>query len=129
MTRWVDQTTFGFPGGNCFSACVAGLLGLELAAVPYFMHDDEWWEGFEAWLLPHGLFPLCLSIPKDGSWAPVGVHILSGLSPRGTGPKDLHSVVACGKEIIHDPHPSRAGLVDRRDVVILAQLDPWQEPA
>ena len=34
--------------------------------------------------------------------APVGYHILSGKSPRG---EFLHSVVANGEDIVHDPHP------------------------
>lgn len=42
----VDQTTFGFPGGNCFSACIASLLEMPLDDVPYFMHGD-WYDAFQ----------------------------------------------------------------------------------
>ncbi len=38
----VDQTTFGHPGGNCFSACVASLLEMSVDQVPYFMGHDDW---------------------------------------------------------------------------------------
>lgn len=37
----IDQTTFGVPGGNCFSACVASLLELSIDDVPYFMGDCD----------------------------------------------------------------------------------------
>ena len=129
MTRWVDQTTFGFPGGNCFSACVASLLGLDLAAVPYFMDDeDKWWDFFSSWLRPHGMWAVCFELKRDG-WVPEGLHILSGTSPRAEKPEDKHSVVADGRRIVHDPHPSRAGLASRDDVILLIPLDPWKEPA
>ncbi len=126
----VDQTAFGFPGGNCFSACVASLLEIPLEEVPYFMGDSleddggAWWERFAEWLRPHGFWPLCFKASRDG-WTPAGLHILSGKSPRElANPKALHSVVARGSEIEHDPHPSRAGLVSRDDFVILVPIDP-----
>ena len=111
----VDQTVFTVPGGNCFSACVATLLELPLDRVPYFMGDfDEpdgvWWERFARWLAPHGFYPLNFGCPPNGDWYPRGEYILSAGSPRGDFD---HSVVAIGREIVHDPHPSRAGLVRR----------------
>jgi hypothetical protein len=124
----IDQTTFGFPGGNCFSACVASLLEIPLDDVPYFMGDDvagddKWWEKFGAWLLPRGYYPLCFELKDD--WRPVGLHILSGKSPRElANPKALHSVVAERERVVHDPHPSRHGLLDQRDVVLLIPIDP-----
>lgn len=117
-----DQTTFGFPGGNCFSACVASLLHLPLDDVPYFMDGDGWYERFQSWLAPHGCYALAFNL--DAGWTPAGLHILSGKSPRDLNGGALHSVVARGKEIAHDPHPSRAGLLSRDDVVILIPLDP-----
>lgn len=114
----VDQTTFGAPGGNCFSACIASLLELRIEDVPYFMDSSRWWEDFETWLLPLGYFPLL--VPLDGEWAPPGLHVLSGTSERGA----RHSVVARGREIVHDPHPGRAGLVTRDRTVVLVPLDP-----
>lgn len=130
MTRWVDQTTFGFPGGNCFSACVAGLLGVELLDVPYFMDEGEgWFERFNEWLQRrHRYWALCFKLAEQGKWRPDGLHILSGRSPRGKGPEDYHSVVADGDRIVHDPHPSREGLLTHHDVVLLVPQDPWKEP-
>jgi hypothetical protein len=119
----VDQTTFGFPGGNCFSACVASLLEIQLDSVPYFMADDEWFQRFSDWLAPQGLWPVCFKL--DGAWRPDGLHILSGKSPREPeNPDALHSVVARHDHIVHDPHPSRGGLLRRDDIVLLVPLDP-----
>jgi len=130
----VDQTTFGFPGGNCFSACVASLLELPIDEVPYFMHTDDdpngekWFDRFEAWLRPYGFWAIFLRLagPND-DWAPAGWCILGGQSPRaraGREDDDLHTVVAFGREVRHDPHPSRKGLVDVRDCMVLVPLDP-----
>jgi hypothetical protein len=120
----VDQTTFGVPGGNCFSACVASLLELPIGAVPYFMHHgDGWWDAFLAWLAPRGLDALCFELPASGDaavWYPRGFHVLSGKSPRGD---HTHSVVARGRDVVHDPHPDRTGVETRHDVVVLVPLD------
>lgn len=53
-------------------------------------------------------------------------RIVSELSPRAAelGETWQHSVVARGTEIIHDPHPSRAGVLSHDDVVVLVPFDP-----
>lgn len=123
----VDQTTFGMPGGNCFSACVASLLELPTSDVPYFMGNtekegEEWFGRFEKWIKPHGFYPVIFELLDGNKWRPSGLHILSGKSPRGDFP---HSVIADGEEnIIHDPHPSRDGILSRDDVVLLVLFDP-----
>ena len=121
----VDQTTFGAPGGNCFSACVASLLEIPISEVPYFMGDEkdwgvkDWFQDFLAWLRPRGWW--AIPIPLRNGWKPEGLCILSGKSPRGDFD---HSVVARGLEMIHDPHPSRAGLDSHKDVVVLVPIEP-----
>jgi hypothetical protein len=122
----VDQTVFTVPGGNCFSACIATLLEIPLERVPYFMGDfqerpDAWWDRFLAWLLPHGLYAINIACPPDGEWHPLGEYILNAGSPRGDWD---HSVVAVGRKIVHDPHPSRAGLVrlERQQATIILPL-------
>lgn len=123
----VDQTTFGSPGGNCFSACLATLLEVPLAEVPYFMDaGDAWLEQVQAWLRPRGLYAVPVVAGDD--WTPAGLCIISGTTERSRKPEDLHSVVARGSEIIHDHHPSRAGLLTRKDVILLVPLDPANLP-
>lgn len=102
----VDQTTFGQGTGNCFSACVASVLELAIADVPYFMGaGDEWFSEFVAWCAKR-------QIDVDFSTAfpaPAGAHVIvGGTSPRTGGG---HACVALDGAIVHDPHPDRTGLV------------------
>lgn len=119
----VDQTTFGHPGGNCFSACVASLLELSIADVPYFMDEpaDEWTKRLDAWLAPRGFYAVHFNVdPKycdeEKAW-PKGFYILNGKSPRGD-----HAVVAHGRETVHDPNPKRDGLVSIDGMTLLVPL-------
>lgn len=121
----VDQTAFGVPGGNCFSACVASLLHLPIEAVPYFMGADNWVEAFADWLRPRGFYPIFLKLGLTSAdrWRPCGLYILGGTCVRGA-----HAVVARGGEIVHDPHPSRAGLDTFEDATVIVPLDPADRP-
>lgn len=114
----IDQTTFGEGLGNCFSACVASILELPIDDVPFFGADELWWTRFSEWLEARNLYAVCLK--HRAGRAPVGYHILSGKSPRG---EFLHSVVAKGDDIVHDPHPSRANILDRTDCIIIVPMD------
>ena len=116
----IDQTTFGFPGGNCFSACVASLLELNIEDVPYFMGEENWFEEFKKWLRPRGYWAICVPL-NNNNWEPEGLCILSGKSPRGDFD---HSVVANRLEMIHDPHPSRDGIESKVDVIALIPIEP-----
>lgn len=119
----IDQTKFGGVEGNCFSACVASMFELPLERVPFFMvHGDKWYSVFAEWLGHRGEYPVCL--PLRDEWRPTGLYILSGTSPRGSF---LHSVVARGHEIVHDPHPSRAGLLSIVDAIMIVRIDPMNE--
>lgn len=119
----VDQDVFTVPGGNCFSACVASLLELPLADVPYFMgqtDDHDWLGELNTWLAPRVLYALCLTF--GGDYELPGLFILGGQSPRGDW---CHAVVARGRgEVVHDPHPSRAGVLSLEDATLLVPLDP-----
>lgn len=116
--RPVDQTKFGVPEGNCFSACVASILHLPLGDVPPFCKYEDWWERLNAWLRTRGFYAMVLRYSDD--MPPNGFHILSGKSPRGDF---QHSVVARGIEIVHDPHPSRAGIETRADQIVILPID------
>lgn len=120
----VDQTTFGHPGGNCFSACVASLLELQIGDVPYFMDETKgkWHDQLDAWLAERRLYALHFRIDdrsvydKEELW-PKGFFILNGRSPRGD-----HAVVARGNAMVHDPHPGRDGLDSVDGFVLLVPL-------
>jgi hypothetical protein len=117
----VDQTTFGAPGGNCLSACVASILHLPIEDVPYFMSNDidgkAWRQKLSTWLKARGFYPMFL-----GGWAKIpGVHMVTGRSPRNVG---THCVVAIGDVIVHDPHPSRAGIKRATQKIMLVPFEP-----
>lgn len=137
----VDQTRFGFdasvaPPGNCWASCIASILGVPLENVP-----DEaatWKEGLtsrsswriyepivHAWLRDRGYVILQITLPDDFEF-PGGVEpycIMSGPSPRN--PEYDHAVVAKGKTMVHDPHPSKAGLLPgNRTYEFFVSIDP-----
>jgi histidinol-phosphate phosphatase family protein len=114
----IDQTKFGMPEGNCFSACIASILHVQLSDVPAFCKYEDWWERFTVWLKERGLWAVPLKYNEE--FPPAGFHILSGKSPRGDF---QHSVVALGNDIVHDPHPSRVGIETRVDQILIIPID------
>lgn len=129
------QTTFGGldavpeERGNCFSTCIACLLGIDTALVPNFCGlygEREWMVQANRWLSEKGLLlvhfqgadPLA-SIPEYQEHATM---IASGLSPRG----HKHSVLWRNGKLLHDPHPSGAGLVEvptEFELVVVSDLE------
>ena len=125
----IMQTRFGFPNehdlspdeppGNCYQACIASILGLELKLVPDIA--DCWlpgrpmkeiWERYFKrlleWLSEFNLTTVEVSLQNtEPDWLPC-YEILTGESPRANF---KHSVVGWNGEIKHDPHPDNTGLV------------------
>ncbi len=104
----VIQTEF-FPGGNCFTACLASILELSLDEMPPIEKGD-WFVPVHNFLRPRGLaiiqVPFChvnYLIVHDNLY-----YIASGRSPRH---KCLHAVVYCMEELVHDPHPEGGGIL------------------
>ena len=125
----VRQEIFEDGKGDCLRACVASILDLPTGAVPNFIEETpvgvldvarEWLEARgkkTVLVLIEG--PAKLYVGHDDS--PV---ILTGESPRvnGAGTPKQHAVVGMpdgfGFRMVHDPHPSNAGLVGSPDVVL-----------
>lgn len=80
------------PHGRCFPACLASILELPEAAVPGYE------DGVYGWLARRGL--RYETVPVDAP-APVGWHIIEGLSPRG----GQHAIVGLNGQPAWDPHP------------------------
>ena len=116
-----DQTVFaggesGEPG-NCWAASIASIVGFPIHIVPNFVAKPLWLLETQRWLNSYGWGLVKIPWPKCpfGGQFPPSVVVLSGWGPRGVG----HSVVGrveldkegiASLRIIHDPHPSRAGL-------------------
>ena len=111
--------------GDCFRTSIACILDLPIDSVPHFVQEQcdggrSWRDSLLAWLEPQGLSVVELDIANVGKeaygeawlWIVAGGHcVISGISPRSPDKKGLHSVVGLNGEVIHDPHPTRAGLV------------------
>lgn len=118
----VDQTQFAGQGagGNCVQASVASILELSLSEVPHFLEiapePVQWEFAMMDWLEERGIG----FIRREGEWIFDGYYLASGPSPRGVS----HMVVYHDGELAHDPHPSRAGILEVKRTWVLAPLDP-----
>lgn len=124
-SQFVDQSLFGGMDvppeqrGNCFPACVASLIGYTLGSVPHFyaIHPDNQAasnRAIRAWLSAQGYGVICLDWVDAVEWGlnfEGSVVIVSGKSPRGPHEHAvLGRINGAGWELVHDPHPSRAGI-------------------
>lgn len=101
--------------GDCASAVIASLMELPLSEVPFFAESKHgWWFWLNEWLERRGWVIEHVKradLPMAPVWA-------SGKSPRGFE----HAVVWEGGpngRVVHDPHPSRAGISDPGDFHVL----------
>jgi hypothetical protein len=113
----VDMTIMHDPPaahGDCFRCVIASILELPPAEVPHFsaLSSDSAEERrlVREWLAPRGLYYFEIEWEVDAlkNWKTEldFHHVLSGISPRGI----RHACVGFAAEVIHDPHPSRAGI-------------------
>jgi hypothetical protein len=125
--RPVVQTTFGYPLGNCYAACVASLLEIPLESCPVIPAGADWNGIWDAWFAARGIARVCFSL-GDGSWVPKGYAILSGISPRvmfdENNERVHHCCVGLNGELVHDPHPDQSFLEGVTMADILYPLDP-----
>jgi len=111
----VDQEFLHLPNigqqGDCLRACIAMVLELPIGVVPHFaqLHQESgpFWNAVYDWLEERGYSWRWLTSQNALQFGVDQCSIISGPSPRGNG---YHAVVGVGRIIIHDPHPSRAGL-------------------
>ena len=102
--------------GNCFSACLASIMDLDISEIPNFaqLHNDtgEWLDAFFEFIRNYPKFELNGSghkIEELKNYPGVdGYVIVCGSSPRGF--KAGHSVIYKNGEPFFDPHPDNTFL-------------------
>lgn len=96
--------------GDCQRACIASLLELPREQVPHFLHDNcdykEFNKRVNGFLAQHNLAEIVMPYVYRRVLKAHVHHMMYGRTERGT----YHAVVALNGKIVHDPHPSRAGI-------------------
>jgi len=120
----VMQTEFD-DNGNCFEACVASILELDISEVPSVSDEFAWFQIMDKFVSKYGYGLLLLSkhdISQSEVWYEKAYVIVSGQSPRVEG--RLHSVVWQNGKMIHDPHPDGIGFKgEPEDYIIFVALN------
>jgi hypothetical protein len=105
--------------GDCQRAAIASFLDMTVESVPHFLDGDPGIDIFNArlreFLGPKGLN--LFAIPFDCDIENV-LRTVGGINPGvpymlvGESPRSVNHVVVCQDDaMIHDPHPSNAGLI------------------
>jgi hypothetical protein len=126
----VDQTRFGHGAGNCLAACIASLLDLSIDQVfdiPEGGKDPDYWGIVDRWLTERGLGLAYVTVRKEGDDERLGATVRippdAHYMAWGESPRNLsHSVIYRSGELIHDPHPSRDGILRVENIAFLVRL-------
>jgi len=123
----VQQTIFDDTYGDCFRACVASIFEFPIEEMPNFWEQtqdvSEFWKLNNEWLVKNKGFK-CPSFQLSMD----DMHVIEDLlcvacakSPRG----DMDHAVVWNNGLIHDPHPSNAGLAEEPDTfTMFIPIDP-----
>lgn len=119
----VYQTIYGEEKGNCFAACVASILELNIEQVPDFLgeYGDRWMYGLNEWLEQFGLAAITVAFQDDDP------HIKKGYACAGirtpTGSK--HSVVYKDLKFVWNPQKGWEDYdAEPEDYTFFVVLDP-----
>lgn len=119
----ITQTEFYDPdnpaSGNCVEASIATILDISLQSIPKLIPPNcdviTFWDNVDDFLMTVGM-RLKLWHSKD---YPPGRYLVSGPSVRGCS----HMVVYEDGQLLWDPHPSRAGVLEVRYIHTLEPLN------
>lgn len=118
----VYQTKFGKPEGNCFPACLASILEIDIDQVPNFHEGNGvWYKKYREWFNKYDLSLVAIMNWEGQEDACPQVYaIVGGLGPRGL----QHSTVYFGLDMVHDPHPEGGGVKDITEWIYLVPKFP-----
>jgi hypothetical protein len=104
--------------GNCLQAVIASVTEKSLEEVPHFaaMADDVWFDNTCNFLNEHGFNIYDCEI-EEVPHVKENYVLVVGKSPRGVS----HVVIYQNGQLVHDPHPSRAGILDITWSAVLTQ--------
>lgn len=122
--RWHKQTVMYDPAnpgfGDCTETAVACILGLPRSWVPSFRGGEDGavaqHDNMQRFVESMG-FAL---VRVGGNCVPHCLYLAIGPSARGCS----HVVIMRAGELIHDPHPSNAGLTEIYHIYLLVPADP-----
>lgn len=114
----VDQSIMHDPAngqwGDCMRACIASLLALPILDVPHFNEGGprglEFDRRVRDFLAQHGLIEVRIHSKTSQAHVIQGTchHLIYGYTERGT----YHAVVGLNGKVVHDPHPSKTGVIE-----------------
>lgn len=109
---------------DCFSACLSWMLDLQQDDVPDFTDKDDarsgrFYHNVAEFLRPRGLRMMLVEW-RDMPPMLGGPVIARGISPR----EKAHAVLWSDDGLLHDPHPSRAGLIGEPTHAMLILVSP-----
>lgn len=116
--------------GNCFGACIASLLEIPINEVPAWEDmgsDGSWADSYYSFLASQGFEADGMILVENGNideaWEKLepadgvnGYFIVGGTSSRCTRG---HAVIFKDKSMIHDPHPSNAGIQTIEEIYLI----------
>lgn len=109
-TRGDGHNTEGRPG-DCWKTCIASLLELPMDDVPHFVeYGDMWWDVTQAFIKAIVGNDKELAWWEDVQLIPAGQEFLIGTGDSPRGDYQHAVIVDRAARVVHDPHPSRAGL-------------------
>lgn len=128
--------------GDCLVCCIASVTEVPYDEIPHFAeYGPAWWERWRMWARERLGLDVATLVPVEGrieqfvDGDPAEMTIIAcGPSPRrrdGDG-RTRHAVVVDGHlALLHDPHPSRAGLpsVDELYLFVPIREQPAREAA
>ena len=125
----------GEQNGDCWATAMECVLRVPVGTLPRWEVDQCWgdhWYQVAAYLFHHhGLTTQRVNAELlAGRVQAEGYHLASGPSPRATADAPIyHAVVALAGEVVHDPHPSRSGVLRVEEWEFLVPVpDRWRDP-